>query len=66
MTPDHYIVDRRGDVKAELTPHGGVLEPDELGALAALGAALEAHFGCPQDVEWAIDDATSSSSSPGR
>jgi pyruvate,water dikinase len=56
VTPDHYIVDRRGTVKTERLVHGGVLEPEELAALAALGAALEAHFGAPQDVEWAIDE----------
>jgi phosphoenolpyruvate synthase/pyruvate phosphate dikinase len=31
---------------------------DELRELAAMGERLQAHFGQPQDVEWAIDDGT--------
>jgi pyruvate, water dikinase len=54
VTPDHYIVDRQGGVKTERLQHGGVLEPDELRRLAELGRGLEEHFGCPQDIEWAI------------
>ena len=53
-TPDHYVLDRAGTAKREHLVNGGVLEPDELRALAALGRALEEHFGGPQDVEWAI------------
>jgi pyruvate,water dikinase len=53
-TPDHYVVDRAGQTKREHIVNGGVLEPDELRALAELGRALEEHFGAPQDVEWAI------------
>jgi pyruvate, water dikinase len=58
MTPDHYIVDRQGAVKTERLRHGGVLEPEELSRLAELGRALEEHFGCPQDIEWAIASGT--------
>jgi pyruvate,water dikinase len=25
----------------------------EIGRLAEIGASLEGHFGCPQDIEWA-------------
>jgi rifampicin phosphotransferase len=32
------------------------LTDDQLDALAALGARVEAHYGAPQDTEWAIDD----------
>ena len=53
-TPDHYVLDRTGTTKREHLVNGGVLEPEELRALADLGRALEAHFGGPQDVEWAI------------
>jgi pyruvate,water dikinase len=56
VTPDHYVLDRTGTVKREHLVHGGVLEPDELRELAALGVRLEEHFGRPQDIEWAIDD----------
>lgn len=54
VTPDHYVVDRRGREKKSDTPHGGVLEADELARLAALAVDLEAHYGKPQDIEWAI------------
>jgi pyruvate,water dikinase len=55
-TPDHYVVDRNGETKREVTPNGGVLEASELVALAELGRSLEERFGKPQDVEWAIAD----------
>jgi pyruvate,water dikinase len=32
-----------------------VLSMDEIAELAELGARIEAHFGAPQDVEWAIE-----------
>jgi rifampicin phosphotransferase len=32
------------------------LSDDQVRALAALGARVEAHYGAPQDTEWAIDD----------
>jgi pyruvate,water dikinase len=56
VTPDHYVVDRTGEVKRERLTSGGVLTEGELRELAALGSALEEHFGGPQDVEWAIAD----------
>jgi pyruvate, water dikinase len=56
VTPDHYVVDRAGAVKRERLASEGVLVPEELRSLAALGVSLEAHFGGPQDVEWAIAD----------
>jgi pyruvate,water dikinase len=56
VTPDHYVVDREGLVKREQLVHGGVLDPEELRELARLGCALEQHFGCAQDVEWAIEE----------
>jgi pyruvate, water dikinase len=56
VTPDHYIVDRGGELKRERLVHGGVLAPGDLVALAELGRSLEERFGCPQDVEWAIAD----------
>ena len=33
-----------------------VLDEDELGRLIELGERVEAHYGCPQDVEWAMLD----------
>jgi pyruvate,water dikinase len=58
VTPDHYVADRNGDVKTERLVHGGVLTSDELRALVAAGMALEARFGRPQDIEWALVDGT--------
>ncbi len=54
VTPDHYVVDRKGREKKSNTPHGGVLDADELSRLAALAVNLEDHYGKPQDIEWAI------------
>jgi pyruvate,water dikinase len=61
VNPDHIVVDdgttgstiverRAGDVALTV--------PDPTWQeLAALGRRVEAHFGVPQDIEWAIDDA---------
>lgn len=54
VTPDHYVVDRKGVKKKEDTPHGGVLTDAELEKLATFAIALEKHYGGPQDIEWAI------------
>lgn len=54
VTPDHYVVDRKGTVKLERLVHGRVLGDDELHGLSELACHLEEHFGAPQDVEWAI------------
>jgi pyruvate,water dikinase len=66
------VVDRRlGDktVAVRALPGGGTEVVEQAGraeacitdaqaaALAALGRRVEAHFGAPQDVEWALDDA---------
>ncbi len=56
VTPDHYVVDRKGREKKSDTPHGGVLEAEELVRLAELAVNLESHYGMPQDIEWAIYD----------
>lgn len=53
-TPDHYVLDRGGEIKRERLVNGGVLSAEQLVDLAELGRALEEQFGCPQDVEWAI------------
>ncbi|GAA5082673.1 pyruvate,water dikinase [Thermocatellispora tengchongensis] len=78
VTPDHYVLDRAGRVRAftpgrgeaEIRPAegGGVTRvpaADRAGAslpgpalreLARLGTAVAAHFGRPQDIEWAYAD----------
>ncbi|MEM6387980.1 MAG: PEP/pyruvate-binding domain-containing protein [Pseudomonadota bacterium] len=54
VTPDQYIVDRKGREKKSQTPHGGVLNADELTRISELAVQLETHHGKPQDIEWAI------------
>ncbi len=54
VTPDHYVLDRAGNIKREHIVDKRVLEPEEIRELAALGSRLAAHFGAPQDIEWAI------------
>ncbi len=54
VTPDQYVVDRKGREKKSKTPHGGVLAEGELARISELAVQLEAHYGKPQDIEWAI------------
>lgn len=54
VTPDQYIVDRKGREKKSITPHGGVLGKAELARISELAVQLEIHYGKPQDIEWAI------------
>src|SRR5438270_8723216 len=56
VTPDHYVVDRTGNIKREQIVDRRVLEDEEIRQLVALGANLAARFGTPQDIEWAIED----------
>ena len=49
-----------GTVTRELDAHEAeqpVLSDEEVGRLAELGMGIEAHYGSPQDTEWAIDEA---------
>ena len=55
VNPDHFVVETRsGEV---LERRGDILNDGQLRDLAAVGARIEAHFGRPQDIEWAIDGA---------
>jgi rifampicin phosphotransferase len=54
VNPDHYLVDTR--TGAVLERRGDILDDARLGELATLGERVEATFGRPQDIEWAIDD----------
>ncbi len=72
-TPTGAIIERRlgdkqvaieavaggGTRRVERSDRAGVacLPDDQIRALAALGARVEAHYGAPQDTEWAIDAA---------
>jgi len=52
--PEHYVVDTPS---LAISDRGGTLLDDRrLRQLAQLGDQVEAHFGKPQDIEWAIDD----------
>jgi pyruvate,water dikinase len=53
VNPDHFVVETRDGTVLER--HGDTLDDAELRELAALGARVEAHYGRPQDIEWAID-----------
>jgi pyruvate,water dikinase len=68
VTPAHYVLDARGAVRQRtpgrreiviggagggLTPSSDELPDPALVELAALGRAVAAHFGRPQDIEWA-------------
>ena len=60
---DHRLVWRSGAVRREELPAvemiRRVLSDDEVLTLADLGTAVEAHYGRPQDIEWAmVGDAT--------
>jgi phosphohistidine swiveling domain-containing protein len=55
VNPDHYLVDSRDEKVLER--RGDTLTDAQLIELAALGEKVEAHFGTPQDIEWAIDRA---------
>ncbi|MEP6693260.1 MAG: PEP/pyruvate-binding domain-containing protein, partial [Chloroflexota bacterium] len=54
VNPDHYLVDTAGGTILER--RGDSLDDTQLRELANVGASIEAHFGRPQDIEWAIDD----------
>lgn len=56
MTPDHYVLDRKGAIKRSKVIAQPVLAESESRRLAALGQQLETLHGCPQDIEWAFDD----------
>ena len=53
VNPDHYLVDVK--TGAVLERRGDIVDDTRLRELAAIGARIEAHYGKPQDIEWAID-----------
>ncbi|WP_376794889.1 PEP/pyruvate-binding domain-containing protein [Thermogemmatispora sp.] len=55
VTPDHYVVDRAGNVKREQIVAQRVLTEEEIRRLTGLGLQLMEMFGQPQDIEWAIE-----------
>jgi len=57
VTPDNYVLDRKGVIKRSKIVAEPVLTESEAQQLAALGLHLEELHGVPQDIEWAYDDA---------
>src|SRR6476661_8525192 len=54
VDPDHWVVDGRA---ITASPAGGCLSDRQVRDLVELGRRVEAHFGAPQDIEWALDGA---------
>ncbi|MCV7290460.1 phosphoenolpyruvate synthase [Mycolicibacterium wolinskyi] len=55
--PDRYTV-RDGEVVARIATEHPTLNDAQALRLSELGRRIEAHFGCPQDIEWCLlDDA---------
>ncbi len=50
-----YVVERPGGKVLASADGAGPLTPDDVAAVAALAAGIEAAFGGPQDIEWAFD-----------
>ena len=57
VNPDHFVVDRpSGAVSERRVPIStAFIEDDEVMQVVEMGVRVEAHFGRPQDVEWALD-----------
>ncbi len=53
-TPEKYHL-ARNDTDAQFFPGNSLLTIAEIKQLKAWGMLLEEHFGCPQDIEWALD-----------
>ncbi|MDL5158251.1 phosphoenolpyruvate synthase [Actinomycetospora termitidis] len=53
--PDRWTV-RDGVVEGAVVTAPGVLTEARVLELVALGRRIEAHFGCPQDIEWCLAD----------
>jgi pyruvate,water dikinase len=55
VNPDVYKV-RDGAIAATTIATTPVLTDAQVARVAALGRTIEAHFGCPQDIEWCLAD----------
>ena len=53
VDPDHWLVD--GRVITQGPAAGACLADRQVRDLVELGRRVEAHFGAPQDIEWALD-----------
>jgi rifampicin phosphotransferase len=55
-TPDEWIV--RGDRSEHRSGTEGAIDAEQARSIAKLARRIEAHFGAPQDIEWALADGT--------
>ncbi len=57
-TPDNYVIDKNMKKVKEkhIRENPSVLDEEEIFEISAIVQKLEKHGGCPQDVEWAIDE----------
>lgn len=55
ITPDNYKV-RNGRIISIKKRQTQVLNDQQIIELAQIGRQVEAHFGCPQDIEWCLAD----------
>ena len=53
VTPDQWVVE--GDRSTAVVRSAGVIDGATARQIAELARRVEAHFGTPQDIEWAID-----------
>ena len=55
VNPDLYVV-RKDDFKVveQQVAKDGILTPTGIRQLSQMGLDIEKHFGCPQDIEWAV------------
>ncbi len=57
VDPDHWVVDGQRIVIGPGPGAGACLDDAQVRELVELGRKVEAHFGAPQDIEWAFDAA---------
>lgn len=61
VNPDRFVLDRETGRVVERTVAGGkadvVVTDAELARLSVIARRVQAYFGSPQDIEWAVDDA---------
>jgi pyruvate,water dikinase len=57
ITPYSCKIDKSSlKIYHEKTPERIIIADDDIRKLSKLAVKIEAHFGCPQDIEWASDD----------
>lgn len=54
-SPDHIVLESRGDLVVEAIGERAVLSPEQIAAIRAGARVAENQWGRPMDLEWAID-----------